>query len=62
MASCQPVRRNALARAGTARPPRLNRQEWELVLKAVGAYQHNAAFRALSEKLEEALHCSDPLH
>ena len=62
MASCQPVQTNRLARAGTARLPRLDRQEWDLVLKALGAYQHNAAFSALREKLEEALHRADPLH
>lgn len=50
--ACQLVQKDRIARVLPQREPRLSRQEWSLILKALSAYQHNAEFRALAERLK----------
>lgn len=33
----------------------LTRQEWDIILTALGAYQHNAQFRSVYERVDAAL-------
>lgn len=39
------------ARRSCAPGPHLTSEEWELILKALRAYKHNAAYRQLYDKL-----------
>ena len=55
MVTLQPRQMPSFARPASPGLSMLTLQEWSLVLKALRAYQHNAQFRPLYERLEATL-------
>ena len=61
MVTLQPRQMPSFARPASPGLSMLTLQEWSLVLKALRAYQHNAQFRSVYERVDAAL-CNQRAH